>query len=568
MLAAWEAVGGKRPSAEIPRSITLLEMYQRMEGRRIDLIGDLGIAEQWKRSMKPENQEWLSGALAMVSSKEVRQLVYSAKPGGDGVHGMVAGTTGSGKSELLQTLIAGLAIKYDPRIVNFVLVDYKGGATIEPFRGLPHVVDMATNLEGNAVDRIFVAIKAEMDRRSEILAKAGVADLIDYRKKVIPTLKPDSPFPDTFPHLFVIVDEFAEMIQANPDYKLQFEQITRLGRAFGVTLILATQRPSGAVTDQMKANMKFRLCLRVETTDDSREMLGRNDAATLPGIPGRGYLQVGGGPVSEFQAAYSGASYDISRPDPAYSADEILEVLQKQNDPPRSFLGWLVGALAAENRSGRGSRAQFKPWPNPLPTVLPLNAPIDATYIFKDAGVPSVVLAPAVQQWMEAPDSNAALGAVRLEEGADAGRGDDGGDRQPLPGPAAPAHRRCRRRSAAGPRRLRPRQDDLPEVARRLSGGAALAGRTALLRLGFRSRRPQGPSDAAACRRRRRGQRAGSSRAPVPHDPQHDRRSPAQAPGLRLARRLQRRQSPEPPSRPCSWSSITSPSSGKRTRTT
>jgi len=121
------------------------------------------------------------------------------------------------------------------------------------------------------------------------------------------------------------------MIQANPDYKLQFEQITRLGRAFGVTLILATQRPSGAVTDQMKANMKFRMCLRVETTDDSREMLGRNDAATLPGIPGRGYLQVGGGPVSEFQAAYSGASYDIGRPDPAYSADEILEVFQTLN---------------------------------------------------------------------------------------------------------------------------------------------------------------------------------------------------------------------------------------------
>ncbi|MBM2844375.1 MAG: cell division FtsK/SpoIIIE, partial [Anaerolineales bacterium] len=366
MLGAWEAVGGKRPSAEIPRAITLLEMYQRLEGRRTDVIGDLGIADQWKRSMKPENQEWLSGALAMVSSKEVRQLVYSAKPGGDGVHGMVAGTTGSGKSELLQTLIAGLAIKYDPRIINFVLVDYKGGATIEPFRGLPHVVDMATNLEGNAVDRIFVAIKAEMDRRSEILAKAGVADLIDYRKKVIPTLKPDSPFPDTFPHLFVIVDEFAEMIQANPDYKLQFEQITRLGRAFGVTLILATQRPSGAVTDQMKANMKFRMCLRVETTDDSREMLGRNDAATLPGIPGRGYLQVGGGPVSEFQAAYSGASYDIGRPDPAYSADEILEVLQKQNDPPRSFLGWLVGALAAENQR-QGIPRQFRTSCSPPP---------------------------------------------------------------------------------------------------------------------------------------------------------------------------------------------------------
>src|SRR3990172_8407657 len=399
MLAAWEAVGGKRPSAEIPRAITLLEMYQRMEGRRTDVIGDLGIADQWKRSMKSENQEWLSGALAMVSSKEVRQLVYSAKPGGDGVHGMVAGTTGSGKSELLQTLIAGLAIKYDPRIINFVLVDYKGGATIEPFRGLPHVVDMATNLEGNAVDRIFVAIKAEMDRRSEILAKAGVADLVDYRKKVIPTLKPDSPFPDTFPHLFVVVDEFAEMIQANPDYKLQFEQITRLGRAFGVTLILATQRPSGAVTDQMKANMKFRMCLRVETTDDSREMLGRNDAARLPQIAGRGYLQAGTETLTEVQVAWSGAPYTDDQPDPQYPTEVILEALGT-SEKPRSTLMWLVGALAADAKR-LSIPKQRKPWPDPLPATLPLNQPVDASYL-PDVAEDKTVLSPAITAWIDA----------------------------------------------------------------------------------------------------------------------------------------------------------------------
>jgi DNA segregation ATPase FtsK/SpoIIIE-like protein len=154
----------------------------------------------------------------------------------------------------------------------------------------------------------------------------------------------------------------------------------------------------------MKANMKFRLCLRVETTDDSREMLGRNDAATLPGIPGRGYMQVGGGPLAEFQAAYSGAPYDSDRPDPAYSTDEILEALEKQNDPPRSFLGWLVGALAAEAKR-QGIPDQFKPWPDPLPKVLPLNAPIDTSYIFKDAAASNAVLNMAVQLWLETPDA-------------------------------------------------------------------------------------------------------------------------------------------------------------------
>src|SRR3990170_6358798 len=137
-------------------------------------------------------------------------------------------------------LAAGLAVRYDPRIINFVLVDLKGGAAFEPFKKLPHVVDIATNLQGNAVERIFIALKAELDRRSKLLADGRVGDLVDYRKRVVPKLKPDDPLPKTFPHLFIIVDEFAEMLMQNPEYKSQFESITRLGRAFGATLILAT----------------------------------------------------------------------------------------------------------------------------------------------------------------------------------------------------------------------------------------------------------------------------------------------------------------------------------------
>ncbi len=400
MLSVWTAMGGKQPAAEVPKSVTMLEMWQRIEGRRVDVLSDLDIAARWKRSMEPANSEWLSGPLGLISSKEVRNIWFTAKPGGDGVHGMAAGTTGSGKSELLQTLIASLAIKYDPRIVNFVLIDYKGGPTVEPFRKLPHCVDLATNLDGNAVERIFTAMTAEMNRRSDILAKAGVADLVDYRKKVIPTLKPDSPFPRTFPHLFVIVDEFAEMIVANPDYKQKFESITRLGRSFGVTLLLATQRPSGAVTDQMRANMKFRLCLRVETSDDSKEMIGRNDAQTLPAIPGRGYIQVGGGPVSEIQAAYSGGNYDETR-DQVYSGDEILAALDHPLDAPRSLLGWLVGATNAEARR-QGIPKQFKPWPDGLPVKMGLNMPFDATY-FPPKGVPKpqMILNRGVKAWLE-----------------------------------------------------------------------------------------------------------------------------------------------------------------------
>ena len=399
---AWAAMGGKRPSAEIPKAVTLLEMYQTILGKRVDRLGELGIAENWKLSMLPERQEWLSAPIGYVSSKEIRTMIFSAKAGGDGVHGMAAGTTGSGKSEMIQTLIAAMCIKYDPRIVNFVLVDYKGGPTIEPFRKLPHAVDLATNLDGNAVDRIFIAINAEMNRRSSILAKAGVADLVEYRKKVIPTLRPGSPFPTTFPHLFVIVDEFAEMMTQNPDYKVKFESITRLGRSFGVSLILATQRPSGAVTDQMKANMKFRICLRVETADDSKEMLGRPDGAMLPAIGGRGYVQVGGAAPTEVQVAWSGAPYDETKPDPMYPTDDILKAIQKEDDPPRSLLGWLVGALNLEAQRQEIPK-QFKPWPNNLPSLLPINEPVDASYITKDPRNPTLVINPKVAEWVACP---------------------------------------------------------------------------------------------------------------------------------------------------------------------
>ena len=398
MDTAWASIGGKRPSAEIPKAITFLEMMQLVKGKRMDRIGDLAIQDAWARSMLPANQEWLSAPLGLISSKEIRTLIFNAKAGGDGVHGMAAGTTGSGKSEMLQTLIASMAIKYDPRIVNFVLIDYKGGPTVEPFRKLPHCVDIATNLEGNAVERIFTAINAEMNRRSEILAKAGVADLVDYRKKVIPSLKPDSPFPNTFPHLFIIVDEFAEMVTQNPEYKAKFESITRLGRSFGVSLLLATQRPSGAVTDQMRANMKYRISLRVETTDDSKEMIGKPDAATLPAIPGRGYIQVGGGNLTEIQVAYIGAGYDETKPDPRYNVDEILSSLET-TDAPRSLLGWLVGALAAEARR-QDIPKQFKPWPSPLADRLPLNLPVNAEYIAKGKFGKSIVINPDVTRWM------------------------------------------------------------------------------------------------------------------------------------------------------------------------
>ena len=420
----------RRPfGSDLPHLVDVLQMQSRLEERRIDTVDKLTVQENWARSILPENSEWLSAPVGMTSMRDIRNLVFSAKEGGDGVHGMIAGTTGSGKSELLLTLIATMAVKYDPRLVNFVLVDFKGGAAFEPFRELPHCVDILTNLEEHAVERMFVAIQAVMAERSSVLAKSGAKDLVEYREKVIPRLKPDDPLPKTFPHLFIIVDEFAEMISANPEYKDQFESVTRLGRAFGVTLILSTQRPAGVVTDQMRADMKFRMCLRVETTEDSKELLDRPDAAFLPNMGGRGYIQVGNDILTPLQVARVAGDYSDDRTvvlrdviwldeatesgeqadddQPQYSDLEIAEALRmKPGELPTTMLDWIVGITAIRAKRD-GAPVQRKPWPDPLPSNLSLTDPVDAKYLNTDRAISDdrqLVINEPLNDWLNNTD--------------------------------------------------------------------------------------------------------------------------------------------------------------------
>ncbi len=437
---------------DITSYVDLLEMLEASKMEEIPVI------ENWERSKTPEGAEWIHSALGYMGGNRVRELHMSQDY--DGVHGMIAGTTGSGKSELLLTLIAAIAVRYDPSIINFALVDYKGGSAFEPFRELPHTVDIVTNLEGNAVDRMFIAIKAELDRRGKVLKDYNVKHIVEYRQKGY-HLK------DPFPHLFIIVDEFAEMVQENAEFKARFDSITRLGRAIGVSLILATQRPTGAVTDQMRANMKFKICLRVETTDDSRELLRRSDAAFLPSnLPGRAYIQVGNENLEMMQVARAGGGYsadedivlddviwlddeekvkqavesmilstqaglatDIPQeggPDPnggthsEGTRDEVIdraallsqslsvqrgfsqqEIDDAVNGRAETMVDWVVGMTAILAKR-QNVPPQSKPWPDPLPVHLPLNLPIDAKYLNTErAAEGTIVLAPEVERWVE-----------------------------------------------------------------------------------------------------------------------------------------------------------------------
>ena len=226
-----------------------------------------------------------------------QELFLDVSDKGHGPHGLIAGTTGSGKSELLLSVVSALALSNHPDNLNFVLGDFKGGATFNPFVNLPHVVGMMSDLDLTIVERAMTAIFSELKRREHLLKEEGVTHIRDYQKK--------KPMPkEPMPYLIMIIDEFAEMKEQAPDFMDKIVNIARTGRTLGVHLILATQRPAGVITGQLNSNTKFRLCLRVETTDDSADMLGRKDAAMIPnGTPGRAFFKVGSDVFEQFQVA-------------------------------------------------------------------------------------------------------------------------------------------------------------------------------------------------------------------------------------------------------------------------
>jgi len=385
MKDAWGE--GPRPqSVDLVKQLSLIDLFNFLDkDASYQAVEDFPIREWWAKSRKPENSEWLRGVIGLVTGNKVRSLVFAADA--DGTHGMVAGTTGSGKSELLLTLVAGMAMRYDPSVVNFILADYKGGAAFDPFRGLPHAVDIVSNLQGLAGMRTFNAMKAEMNRRSKLLADSRTKHIVEYRKKNMHETR------EPFPFLFVIVDEFAEMVKENPDVKGMLDSITRLGRALGVTLILATQRPAGVVTDQMRSNIKWRICLRVETADDSRELLKRNDAAYLPNnIPGRAFLQVGNENIELMQVARAGGPY--TGPLPEY-LQRPVEDGEAQEAP--ALTDTLTKMMEWMQKTYPEVKVQKKPYPDPLPLRLTLDQDHLPTDVQQN---PLLPVSPAMVKWM------------------------------------------------------------------------------------------------------------------------------------------------------------------------
>ncbi len=236
--------------------------------------------------------------------------IKESAQGGMGPHGLVIGATGSGKSELLRTLVLGLALTHSSETLNFVLVDFKGGATFASLDVLPHTSAVITNLEDELilVDRMKDAIQGELVRRQEALRAAGnYASLRDYERA-----REQGAALEAMPSLFIVVDEFSELLSAKPDFIDLFVMIGRLGRSLGVHLLLASQRLEEGKLRGLDTHLSYRVGLRTFSSMESRVVLGVPDAYELPSAPGNGYLKEGTEGLVRFKAAYVSGAYTTS----------------------------------------------------------------------------------------------------------------------------------------------------------------------------------------------------------------------------------------------------------------
>ncbi len=325
-----------------------------------DLFGELDSVETQKRWMLRKRQDALIAPLGLAENG-----LFEVDLVADGPHGLIAGTTGAGKSELLRTLIMGLASNYGPDDLVFVLIDYKGGSAFDCCASLPHVVGMVTDLDDHLAERALLSLDAELHVRERVLRAAGAKDIADYRAA-------GSPEGD-LPRLVVVIDEFATLRSELPDFVSALIGIAQRGRSLGVHLVLATQRPSGAVDANIRANTNLRIALRVQDSSDSTDVIDAKLAAEIPRtVPGRAYVRRGDGDLIGIQAAYLSGPAGASGP-PIRTAEV----------PVGSGVGpqFGAGAVSAETtdlevlvdvfaRAARNHQPPRRPWLDALPAVL------------------------------------------------------------------------------------------------------------------------------------------------------------------------------------------------------
>ncbi|MCO6004192.1 type VII secretion protein EccCa [Actinoallomurus purpureus] len=281
-----------------------------------DMLGvpDLATFDPRTRWRAPDDDALLRIPIGVTGEGEDLMLdLKESAQGGIGPHGLVVGATGSGKSELLRTLVTGLTMQHSPELLSFVLVDFKGGATFAGVTELPHVAGLITNLADDLalVDRVRAALHGEQQRRERMLRDAGNVDsLRDYqlRQAAGGTDVNGKPL-EPLPYLLIVVDEFGELLSQRPDFIELFVQIGRVGRSLGMHLLLATQRLEEGRLRGLESHLSYRICLRTFSAAESRAVIGTTDAYRLPSIPGSAYLKVDESVYERFRVAHVSAPY-------------------------------------------------------------------------------------------------------------------------------------------------------------------------------------------------------------------------------------------------------------------
>ncbi|TLS41993.1 cell division protein FtsK [Streptomyces montanus] len=279
-------ISGESEDSALPGSSRLLDVLQ-LEPPTSDAI-----TARWR----------MGGQSTMAVIGESYDGPFGIDMRKDGPHGLIAGTTGSGKSELLQTIVAALAVANTPENMTFVLVDYKGGSAFKDCVKLPHTVGMVTDLDAHLVERALESLGAELKRREHILAAADAKDIEDYQDLVR-----RDPSHAPVPRLLIVIDEFASMVRDLPDFVTGLVNIAQRGRSLGIHLLLATQRPSGVVSPEIRANTNLRIALRVTDGGESSDVIDSPEAGHISkSTPGRAYVRLGHASLVPFQSGRVG----------------------------------------------------------------------------------------------------------------------------------------------------------------------------------------------------------------------------------------------------------------------
>ena len=377
----------KSEAGKLPDSVAFLEGYGVRRPEELDF------ADYWNNSCSWQS---LSVPIGVKAGGAVFSFDIHEKKSGP--HGLVAGTNGSGKSEMAQSWIASMAVQFSPRDVNFVLVDFKGTSLLQPFRELPHLAGSISNLDKD-IQRCLMALDNEIERRQLLVDRYGAHDILGYQAR-----RRTNPDMEEMPFLILVIDEFADFKAQYPDFTGPLDHIFRGGRALGIYTVIMTQKPAGVVTEQMTANANFRWCLKVMSESDSREMLGINDAAYL-NKPGRSYVKIGTGVPELVQPFYSGAPYypDGKRRKPAPAVarvslngerQPVVGLPQKSAGPAKGTqLQAVVQAIASYCRQN-GIAPARQVWTEPLPEKLDLSRLLPGGRLWDKAA-----------DWAESPQS-------------------------------------------------------------------------------------------------------------------------------------------------------------------